>query len=443
MKSLLSLLAAATCFNSYSQSYEWAFPPFDKKVVSYANRFSGGLARIDIVAKDSKSGQLHGYINKTGAWVISPTLDAAGDFREGIAYARVKFEQGYGFINTKGEWVIQPQYKDTDDFSEGLAAVEINGKWYFIDKTGKLAFPQGFDKYTETFRDIKISVDNYAFHEGLCAIWQNGFWGYINKQGVFAIKPAYTNVYPFVNGFARVVQNGKIGFIDKTGQYLIQPILDKAWDFNNGYALIYDKTNPERVIADTRGKLYTASEMKTLKESSDNYVSYKDKSGYYGFFDRNSKVTIYPSFVGVSKFKEGVAAAKMGKRWGFIDSTGSWIMDTVITKNMDGFTFSEGLCAVLIDDQWGYIKNPLKAALALSAEFAANETWYIKNEPIIFGNKTFVKYGLPRVLGSSEITKCGNYKKAGVYIESGKLGVHEIIYVLVRKNEYQPYQIKK
>ncbi|WP_093795394.1 WG repeat-containing protein [Sporomusa acidovorans] len=40
-------------------------------------------------------------------------------------------------MDETGKVVIPAQFGDEDDFSEGLTAVMINGKWGFIDKTGK------------------------------------------------------------------------------------------------------------------------------------------------------------------------------------------------------------------------------------------------------------------------------------------------------------------
>lgn len=53
------------------------------------------------------------------------------------------------------------------NFSEGLASVELNGKWGFIDKTGKEVIPFIYDSV-------------WYFSEGLAAVELNGKWGYIS-----------------------------------------------------------------------------------------------------------------------------------------------------------------------------------------------------------------------------------------------------------------------
>ena len=44
----------------------------------------------------------------------------------------------YGFIDSTGKTVIAPQFDSAGLFSEGLARVQIGDKWGFIDKTGKM-----------------------------------------------------------------------------------------------------------------------------------------------------------------------------------------------------------------------------------------------------------------------------------------------------------------
>lgn len=75
-------------------------------------------------------------------------------------------------------------------------------------------------------------------------------------------------------------------------------------------------------------------------------------------------------------------------------------------------------------------------------EYAGGTDWFINNEKISGKGKSYVKYGLPRVLGVSEITRISEYKGVGVYAESGSSGVPEVIYIPVKSGcEFQPYQV--
>jgi len=75
-------------------------------------------------------------------------------------------------------------------------------------------------------------------------------------------------------------------------------------------------------------------------------------------------------------------------------------------------------------------------------EYAKGQSWYVNNDSIIFNGKPFKKYGLPRVLGLTEISKHSTYKGVRVYTEVGLTGIVEVIYMPVQRGcEFQPYQI--
>ncbi len=79
--------------------------------------------------------------------------------------------------------------------------------------------------------------------------------------------------------------------------------------------------------------------------------------------------------------------------------------------------------------------------LEKSKDYAANQSWYINNDPVVLNGHNYVKYGLPRILGVFEIEKSVAYKGLGIYREAGTTGLAEIIYIPVRPGcEFQPYQ---
>jgi len=71
--------------------------------------------------------------------------------------------------NTNFEWVIEPKYNSVENFREGFAKVELNGKYGFIDKTGKIVLEAKYDKIG-------------SFREGLAKVKLNGKYGLLTKQ---------------------------------------------------------------------------------------------------------------------------------------------------------------------------------------------------------------------------------------------------------------------
>ena len=75
-------------------------------------------------------------------------------------------------------------YDFVHDFFDGLASVKLNGKWGFIDKTGKEIVPCKYDWVG-------------SFSELLTMVKLNGQWGYIDKTGKEICPIKYDYVYDF------------------------------------------------------------------------------------------------------------------------------------------------------------------------------------------------------------------------------------------------------
>lgn len=78
-------------------------------------------------------------------------------------------------------------------------AVQLNGKWGFIDRYGKEVVPL-------KYQDVG---GNFGFNEGLAAVEQNNKWGYVDKTGREVIPPQYEEAHAFIKGKAKVTLNGK------------------------------------------------------------------------------------------------------------------------------------------------------------------------------------------------------------------------------------------
>ena len=113
--------------------------------------------------------------------------------------ASYRFDMGDGFIK---------KWKEVREYNEGLAGVkDADGKWGFIDKTGKLVIPCLWKKAL-------------FFSEGLVGVQDdNEKWGFIDKTGKVVLPFEWSNVQWFKNGRVRVqtVLGGGWHDIDREG----------------------------------------------------------------------------------------------------------------------------------------------------------------------------------------------------------------------------------
>jgi hypothetical protein len=129
----------------------------------------------------------------------------------------VQLNGKWGYIDKSGKIVIAPQYDYAFDFRGDLTAVKMNGKWGFIDKTGKMVIAPQFDK-TGGFTK-----------KGFALVKMNDKWGFIDKTGKIVIEPRFElfadgDETTFYDGVAKVKVEGKWGLIDETGQWVARPV---------------------------------------------------------------------------------------------------------------------------------------------------------------------------------------------------------------------------
>ena len=87
-------------------------------------------------------------------------------------------------------WLNRPPGRYKPDNS-GLYPINVNGKYGFMDRSGKTVVTPQFD-------------GTYGFSEGLAAVRVGTKWGYINTKGVVAITPQFDFALEFGYGRAGV-----------------------------------------------------------------------------------------------------------------------------------------------------------------------------------------------------------------------------------------------
>ena len=219
-------------------------------------------------------------VKSTGEIIIAAKYGAYFHYHFCEGLAAVELNGKWGYIDKSGKEIIPLKYSFAAPFSEGLATVRLNGKWGYIDKTGKEVIPLKYDEAR-------------SFSEGLAAVRLNGKWGYIDKTGKEVVSLKYDELYShiFHEGLTDVKLNGKWGYIDKTGKEIIPMRYDKAHIFSEGLAAV--KLNNKWGYIDKTGKEVIPIKYNQVNEFfnglarveikgnwfKDNYWVYIDKNG--------------------------------------------------------------------------------------------------------------------------------------------------------------------
>ena len=283
--------------------------------------FHNGLAKA---AKDGK----WGYIDTSGTLNIPCQWDYAYDFEDGIArifngtttpYSRPDIGE-YGYIDTEGNPITACEFENAYSFYDGLAAVQKNGKWGFIDRSGKTVLPYTWNKVGD-------------FNEGFAWVFagtlrSSGFpdvgkYGYVDSTGTLIIPCLWDNASRFSQGLAAVSQNGLYGYIDTSGEVVIPCQWDWAGNFNDGISLV--RKDGLYGIIDTEGALISPCQWMYALPLEDGFSRVRLEgylSGLCGILDASGTLII-PCEYDAIEYSEGYFALLKGGELIICDSEGN------------------------------------------------------------------------------------------------------------------------
>lgn len=312
---------------------------------------------------------------------------AAQDLKKHPGLHPVRDANGkWGFIDRTGRFRIAPKYDTANEFSDGVAYVFF---WKGEKRQNGIVDPNGNFTLLET-NDWEV-----AFHDGLARFQTPGGlerkFGYMDKSGRVVIEPQFYYAGDFSEGrtWVQVLKNREwlYGIIDKTGQFVLPPQLTlQPGDFSEGLAKAEGATGWGFI--DRSGKFAIPATFQALDRSfSQGLVAavyqgdparavYLDRFGKVAFeiplwqqrTARQKEIEEYRWHL-TAPFSEGLAPVQSFNKIGFINKTGKVVIEPLF-RATNGF--SEGLAGVKIigsdgDYVWGFIDRT--GGFAIEAQF--------------------------------------------------------------------------
>ncbi len=313
---------------------------------------------------------------------VSYIYEHAGYFKNGLAMVS-KDDVNYFFINKEGEAVTSPLYsRYYSEWSEGLKAVKRNGKYGYIDSTGKEVIP-----CTLAYEDVE------AFHDGLAkVVLPDDRTGYIDRTGRRVIPCSYaSDSRDFSEGLAAVRQGWDYYFIDKTGRKVFNKSFVYADSFSEELAAVMigvmtgNKRQIKYAYINKSGNVMLTVATTTEDISCGSFhegLAHIKKNGKYGYINKRGQLVIPYTYKYAGDFKDGVAYVtkangediyinKSGRQvnkpsnlsgfikvkenpttYYFTDKNGNRLFGEVFD---DAGDFSEGFACVKKNGKWGYI----------------------------------------------------------------------------------------
>jgi hypothetical protein len=264
-------------------------------------------------------------------------------------------------------WMNRPPGRYKPDNS-GLYPINVNGKYGFMDRSGKTVITPQFDLAS-------------GFSEGLARVKVGTKSGYINTRGVVVITPQFDDAMPFQYGRAAVKlccgpmwphkAGDRYGFIDKDGKYISNP--DFLW----------------------------------VGWFSGDVAPVTTADGVRAFVNRSGKMVLSGKFESlglITGFTAGLAPAAFGGKWGYIDATGKWVIDPQFERAGD---FADGLAPVIVGGRTGYIAQ--KGKFVVNPQYDSGDGFYEGRASFGNGGKVGFIDTKGRVVVDAKFLRVGNF----------------------------------
>lgn len=247
----------------------------------------------------------------------------------------VKRNGKWGYIDKTGKIIVPAVYDEACTFKTNVAPVTLNGKKGYMDKSGRIVIAPVYD-------------DASAFNGNYAGIKSGEKYGVINNAGQIVVPAIYDGPYIAYIGEDRIQANlnGKWGLIDTLGRMIVAPQYDFVYSFSEGLCKV--KKDDKNYFIDRDGKTVLSVPLKSESEFKMNCLAAADGGDRWGFLDKSGKWDIAPGYEEARSFDEetGLAPVKKNGKWGFVDRKGKMVINP---RFDDAGSFENGLSYVVLN----------------------------------------------------------------------------------------------
>ena len=213
------------------------------------------IASLEKVFVFSK-GRMKGIFDEDGNVIITPSYTSIRSLSE--TAVAVKDNKAWFTIDLNNpENTLCGPYEELFEYSDGLAAVQVNGKWGFMNKECTVeieplyTFAESFHKghapimkddlYYLINKKGEIASEGYNFIQWLNGAWgaqSEGSWKLISSNGEVLKNREFDTIYSFSEGLAPALTGDRWGYIDTIGNLQIPGVFVIPWQFREGKARI-------------------------------------------------------------------------------------------------------------------------------------------------------------------------------------------------------------
>lgn len=230
-----------------------------------------------------KNNYKYGWINTEGKEVIPIKYDWACDFERNVAV--VQLDKKYYLINEKGE-TLPLKYDRVGEVSQGLVRVgnltsDTTGLIGFIDRKGNEVIPLIYD-------DVR-----FDFMNGVARVRRNGKWGFIDTTGRAICRFEYESVDYNGGKYLSVRKDKFEGLINRRGETIIPISYNQIYDEPDEFGMLLARKNGYWGVIDTNGKVIIPFKYeRNVGTNGEHGLYHLGLNGKYGVVDYNGNVIV-------------------------------------------------------------------------------------------------------------------------------------------------------
>ncbi len=282
-------------------------------------------------------------IRRCGTWMLGALLGAGGAFGalppewdEAAPPPAISgplfrvFENGkWGYIDKSGRLAVRADFDTATDFYEGRAGVSVNREFFILKDDGRLIRSQDL---RAPFREGRAFAANFGQPISI-----------LDPEGKVVLG-GIRDFEPYSDGWALVVTNADWVYVDRDGRVVMDPTntVHNAPEQRSCNAGADEAPTQAHPFANGRSRIFMAHSK-------------------WAFLDKTGKVAIPARFERAHDFAEGLARVRLEGKWGFIKPDGAFAVEAIFEDARD---FSDGLAAVKLGGKWGYVDTAGKQVIA-------------------------------------------------------------------------------
>lgn len=261
---------------------------------------------------------------------LSGTYEETGAFSTAAGLAAAKSEGRWGYVDTTGKRKISYRFDEAGLFGEYAPVKDQNGRMYYVDTGGNEKINEKF--ILEKDPDFGSVKELKNVHSNMILAYNGEMWNYYSLETFEKLFGGYSNALPVSNGIGAVSRDGKKwALISAEGMLLTDFVYDSILadkkDIVCRNNILIAQLNGAYILIDSSGKQIGSNSYTEARPFNDTTYAAVKKNGKWIFVDGSGEEHDFGNFEDAQSFSNGLAAVKVEGKWGYINAAGEMVVE--------------------------------------------------------------------------------------------------------------------